>query len=559
MEPRPFPSTPRHATGPRRALGLTVAILATLTLYRLITLWALDLGLYGDEAYYFTWSLEPAFGYFSKPPVVAWLIAGTSAILGDTVLGVKAGSLLLYPATALLLFGVGSRLYGPRAGAAAAAMFATLPGVFLGSLVINTDVPLLFFWALSMWLLLRALDRDRAREWMAVGAAVGLGLLSKYTMILFPACAGLYLLVSPAHRHLWARPGPYLALALAGLLFLPNLVWNARHGFVSFAHTAEVSELAGPLFHPDHLATFLAGQFAVFGPVAMAIYLWLAGGGGQGYRREPERFLLTLSLPFLAAIAVQALLARAYLNWAAPTYLGAAVLVTGWTLTRNSRLFMAALGLNIALGLSLYHYQPVAHAVGVKEIPRSLDPRSRIRGWQELARAVEPVLERHPGAALLAEDRFVLAELRFYLRPGAFGYWSPGGRIRDHYALTADIRSRQGEDFLLVTGRRDPERLAPHFRDMERVGSVRIRRGAGRVEEYRFFLVRGFRGYAPSQSRTSPNSRVAPATAAGMAARLTTGMEVATRVAKPSPRARDRSAASTARCSRKLSPRAPRG
>ena len=513
----------------RRAFGLLAVLLIGLSVYRGLTLWGLDLGLYGDEAYYFTWSLEPAFGYFSKPPVVAWLIAGTTALLGDTVLGVKAGSLLLYPATSLAIFAAANRLYGPATGLVAGAAFATLPGVFFGSLVINTDVPLLFFWALSLWLFLRALDGDELRDWLGTGIALGLGLLSKYTMILFPACAGLYLLTSPAHRRLLGRPGPYAALGVAILLFLPNLVWNARNGFISFVHTAEISELNGPLFHPDHLAAFLGGQFAVFGPVLMGIYLWLAAVGGGGYRRDKERLLLAFSLPFLAAICLQALLARAYLNWAAPTYIGAVILVSAWALPRHPRLLAAALGINIALGLGLYHYQPAAHAVGVREIPGDLDPRSRIRGWQELARSVAPLLRHHPGAYLLADDRFVLAELRFYLRPDRPGYWNPEGRIRDHYALTADIRQRLGEDFLLVTRHQEILDLAPHFRRLERLGSVRVRRAADTIREFRLFLLEDFLGYESADPSSAPESMVAPATAPGMAPKLTPGMEVAAR------------------------------
>jgi len=482
----------------RTALGGLLLVLLGLTAYRAAVLLTLDVGLYGDEAYYFTWSLHPDWGYYSKPPMVAWLIGASTGVFGETPLAVKAPSLLLYPATALVLFAIASRLYGPAAGLAAGAAFATLPGVFLGSMVINTDVPLLLFWALGLWFFLRALETDRPRHWLGVGAALGLGLLSKYTMAAFPVSAGLYLLVTPGPRRLLRRPGPYLAAGVGLTLFLPNLLWNAENGFISFVHTAQISHLDEDLLHPLHLATFLGAQFGVVGPIFMAVLAALLLGGRGAYRRQPARLLLAFALPLLAVISLQAFLADANANWAGPAYLSATVLLAGELLRRQPALLAAALAANVVLGLGLYHYQPLAHAAGVQQVPEAVDPRARIRGWRALATAVAPLRQRHPEAHLLAEDRFTLAELLFYLRPRptAFGYWNPDGRIRDHYALTADIRGRRGEDFLLVTAKaRTAAGLAPHFRAVRRMGGVSIYRGTATTERFHFWLLRGFRGY----------------------------------------------------------------
>ncbi|MFP4614709.1 MAG: glycosyltransferase family 39 protein [Thiohalorhabdus sp.] len=481
------------------SLGLLLLVLTGLTAYRLLVLLGLDLGLYGDEAYYYTWSREPDWGYYSKPPMVAWLIQATTAVVGDTALGVKAGSLLLYPATSLVVFALANRLYGPVAGLLAGVAFATLPGVSFGSMVINTDVPLLFFWALGLWFFLRALETDAHRNWLGAGAALGLGLLSKYTMAAFAGSAFLYLLAVPGLRGRLARPGPYLALGAGLLLFLPNLLWNARHGFISFVHTGEISRLDAPLFHPEELAAFVGGQFGVFGPVLLGVLVALVAGRGGGYRREPERMLLAFAVPLLAAIALQAFLAKANANWAAPAYLSATVLVVGWLVRgQHRRLLAAGLAVNLALGGVLYHYQDAARAMGVEEVPEPLDPRARIRGWDELATAVEGARQRHPEARLLADNRFVLAELLFHLRPRpeGYGYWNPRGPIKDHYALTADIRGRRGEDFLLVTeDERAGERLAPYFEETGPAGLAHVRRSAEEREGYYFWILQGFRGY----------------------------------------------------------------
>ncbi|HKJ70341.1 MAG TPA: glycosyltransferase family 39 protein [Gammaproteobacteria bacterium] len=492
----PSPNPPRLTTG--SALGLLVAVLVVLTAYRLTVLLTTDLGLYGDEAYYFTWSLHPDWGYYSKPPMVAWLIAASTSLLGATPLGVKAPSLVLYPATALVLFAIARRLYGPGTGLIAGVTFATLPGVFFGSMVINTDVPLLLFWALALWAFLWALERDRPVAWAAAGAATGLGLLSKYTMAVFPLTVVLYLLADPRLRRHLARPGPWLAAAVALALFMPNLIWNARHGFITVAHTASISHLDEAGAHSGGLAAFLAAQFGMFGPVFMGVLTFLAAGWGGGYRREPERILLAFAAPLLVLISLQSWLGQAHANWAAPAYLAGTVLVAGWLLRRSPRLLATGLAVNVALGLFLYHYQGIAHTAGIQQVPSPLDPRARVRGWDRLAAAVERVRATFPGTPLLADDRFVVAELQFYLhpRPADIGYWNPGGKVRNQYALSADIGDRQGQDFLLVArGAEAGASAAPYFREWAGVGSVTIRRGAGKSEVYRFWIMRGFRGY----------------------------------------------------------------
>ena len=156
-------------------LGMVLTV-AVITAMRLGYLTVYPFGLQPDEAQYWSWSLDPAWGYFSKPPMVAWLIAGTTALCGSTEACIKASVPLLHGLTACFIYGAASRLYGRRAGYLAGLLYLTLPGVSFSSAIISTDPPLLTFWSAGLYALVRLGEaRGRAYSWwLALGLAMGL-------------------------------------------------------------------------------------------------------------------------------------------------------------------------------------------------------------------------------------------------------------------------------------------------------------------------------------------------------------------------------------------------
>ena len=98
-----------------------------LTAYRIWVINHLGIDLYVDEAYYWGWSQNLDWGYYSKPPLIAALIAASTALLGNGLVAIKLPSLLLYPATAFALYGLGRRLYSPRVGFWAGLCFLSMP------------------------------------------------------------------------------------------------------------------------------------------------------------------------------------------------------------------------------------------------------------------------------------------------------------------------------------------------------------------------------------------------------------------------------------------------
>jgi len=505
----------------RLVFGLTV-FLAILTLYRAVALAVADLPLFFDEAYYFDWSRTLELGYYSKPPLIAWVIAATTSLCGEGELCVRTPALLAHPFTAFGLFLVGRRLYGSRVGGLTALIYITLPMVSLSSWIMSTDALLLLFWTYGLWFLVRALEDDRWGDWLGLGGCLGVGLLTKYTMVAFPLSLLLYLAFFPIHRYHLRRSKLYVALLVAVMVFSPNIVWNVFHGLVSWHHTADNAALDHPLFHPAKLMEFLSGQAMVFGPILTAGLLIAVARWGKsvltGVGRSAEwhqRLLLTLGLPLFVVMSGEALAARANANWAAPSYLSFTLLAAAWfaaSVPRNKtpedstcvnresrwrgRWLIVAIVINVLIAGVGYHYNVLSQMAGIAPV-RHLDPYARLRGWRELATQVQDLLAHHPGAGVLGDDRAVLAELGYYLRPRplALVVWNPAGTVSDHYRLNADIRQRPNGEYLFIARGTDFGSITTTFGAAEDLGKVRIPTHRDSALEYRVYWVRDFRGY----------------------------------------------------------------
>ena len=481
---------PSTRPGPGAIAG---AVLIAVTAWRLIALESSPLTLMFDEAQYWTWAKAPAFGYFSKPPMVAWLIAFTTGICGDGEACVRSSSPLLHLGTAFVVWMLARRMFGPHVAAVAAVVYATMPGVTFLSGFISTDMPLSLFWALAVYLLHRALTHDRWGDWIAFGAALGLGLLGKYTMILVLPCAALFLALSPAHRRYWRSPRMATGLAVALCVFAPNIAWNAAHGFVSLRHLADNASLGGSLVHPDELGAFLAAQLAVFGPILFAAFLWISVNARRIAAGDSRvLYLLCLSLPVLAVMLVQSLLSRAHANWAFVAYVPASVLVAWYLAGRRRILLVATLALHIAVMPVIHHFDAL---IGTNVA--GLDPYRRMRGWDDLGRQLSELLAGNPGAVLLADDRKLVAEMIYYARPHPFDAvkWNADGSIRDHYDLTTDIATVADRPMLLVTARSSADHVSPHFTESRQLGALEATPYEGLALRYPVYLLNGFLGY----------------------------------------------------------------
>lgn len=483
----------------RPNLRTLLLILLAGSAYRALALHWSGLNLYVDEAQYWTWAQDLAWGYYSKPPVIAAIIAFTTALFGDGELAVKCGALLLYPFTTLLIYALARRLYDERVAFWSALCFFTLPGVAFSSLIISTDVALFCSWTAATYGLLRASESNQWRWWLLVGVAGGIGLLTKYTMGIFAISALLYALSTPRLRPLLRSPRPYLGMLLAALIFAPNLWWNHLHGWPTFQHTADISNLeGGPGLHLDELLEFLSGQAAIVGPLLFLVLIAVLARPRRWLADERQRFLALFTLPFLLIISLQALLGRANANWAAMAYAGGTIWLVAWLLQAGRlRLLVVAIALNVAVASLAYHYHALARLAGM-ELTRKSDFFKRVQGWDRVGAQVRQRLEQYPDTRLLTDQRDLMSELRYYARPAADDavMWNPDGVVSSHYHLVTRMDDKLGADFLYLTRETQlPEAVRRRFLDAIELAPISVPVVPGWSLDFQVFLLRRFQGY----------------------------------------------------------------
>lgn len=475
-----------------------VLLVLGLTAYRAWVVVANGLPLYVDEAQYWFWAQDLAWGYYSKPPMIAAIIAATTAVCGDSEPCVRAGSLIFYPLTTFVIFFLTRRLFNEKTALVAGLIFITLPAVGLSSLLISTDVALFFCWALALYAFVRALQTDAWSDWILLGIALGLGLLTKYTMGIFFLSAAVYLVFS-SRWQVFLNWRAWVAVLIAALLFAPNLWWNWLNNFPTFQHTAEISHLEQAGLHWRSLADFILGQFGVFGLVFFPLLVGLLFNFKRLRQIPHAGLLLSFTLPFFLIIALQALLGTANANWAAPAYVAATSLVAAWLCTwQHQRLLLSGMILNIVLFVGLYHYEFLTKVLQI-ELTAKNDLYKRLRGWDQLGQQYLALQARYPEALPLAEERGILSELSYYARPQGLNIlsWNPTNKVRHHYDLVTSLQGVQGKDFLWVSTQPPNPEVSKYFQASEEVGQLAVTIHTDYALQYKVYRLQGFKGLTP--------------------------------------------------------------
>lgn len=522
----------------RLLAGLLILATALFRLWFLVHYCTLDLA--PDEAHYWDWSRNLDWSYYSKGPLVALLIRGSCWLLGDWSLAltgtlmpavrfpaVVCGSLLL-----LALYVLTTLIWRRESLAfAAMALGLTFPLLAAGSMLMTIDSPYTCLWAWALVTAYLALFREAKWAWPATGLLVAVGILAKYTMVLFVPSVGLFLLFQKEYRRYLWRPG-FWVMALVGTLgALPILFWNWQNGWVTLQHArghAGLTQAArgfqwfGPLHYVALQAAILLGFWFFFWAQAMWAYRpWKESDVEKG-------FLWWLSAPmFLFFLLFSFKNGGGEANWPVTAYLSGLVLTAGWlvqqladprpwyrALARSS--VAAACGLGLALVIGLHQVDrirswlvPLAGPITAERpMPlRRLDPTCRLRGWQTLAGAVDQIMAdlRQEGIepVVAATTWSLPGELGFYCqgRPTVYSVGLAMGDRHSQYDLwrpnpLADADHFKGKTFILVGG------WLPSLKEaFDVVGSPQfiMHREEGQpLSGWQVTVARGFRGFANS-------------------------------------------------------------
>ncbi len=443
-----------------------------------------------DEAYYWIWSKSISPGYLDHPPMVAlWIRLGT-LVAGDTALGVR----LLGPIAALLgsvLLLRAAEDFWPNSGAGVRAVCllnATL-ALNAGAVVMTPDTPLLFFWTASLAALARLLRTGRPGWWPALGVCAGCALDSKYTAALLGLAVLAWMAAVPEARR-WFRSWYFWAAgALAASCFAPVVLWNAAHGWASFAKQAGRTGDWQPVEAVRYLAELLLGQLGLATPLVACLFVVGMVFVTRGFwRRQAGPALLACVTVLPAAVFLEhALGGRVQANWPTVIYPGAALAASA----SASRWWRPATALGLAMAAVVF----LQAALAPLALPRALDfTLLRMAGWSDLAGQVFVAGTRDHAEFVVSEEYGLASELAFRLH-GEVDSTDPRWRMFD--VPRASLTGRSG---LLVLSDRDDRVPDPHiWASAELVGHLARGRYGVVAEAYRLYQVTGRAGAAAAR------------------------------------------------------------
>tara|TARA_R110002095_G_scaffold20063_2_gene22470 strand:+ start:4268 stop:5821 length:1554 start_codon:yes stop_codon:yes gene_type:complete len=468
-----------------------------IALARVIALGFNPIELYADESQYWVWSLQLDWGYFSKPPMIAWLIRLMTTLFGDSDFSVRLASPLLHTITASFIFLSARRLWDSRTGFWAAAIYLTIPSMWISGAVISTDVPVMCAFSGGLYALLRLRDGGGWASAAGLGLAIGLGFLSKYAMIYFALGLGIVLVIdAPARAALLNLRGA-LALLIGLALLTPNILWNAAHDFATVTHTAANANWGGDLFHPGELLEFLAGQLGIFGPALFPVLVVILGGVIWRYTQSsPEaRLLAAFSLPPLLTVCVEAFISRAHANWASAAYVAGTLLVASFLLRgpawRRGILY-GSIAFHTALGV--FMAVTVVNPALVETF-RLENSTKRIRAWEETAAAISEAGLAEDFSAIVFDDRNIFHQMQRYgsTADRPLRMWLRYSGPVNHAEQEWPLEDGHPDPVLLVSHRPlEVAKMREDFDLFESAGSLTIALDGDKTREFTLWRAQGY-------------------------------------------------------------------
>ena len=441
----------------------TIAVLIAFALFRVCYLLFGPFDVSPDEAHYWEWSRRLDLSYYSKGPGVAYVIAFFTSIFGDNEFGVRIGAVLFSAAASIVLFFLGKTLFDSEKAGFFSAVLPNITPIFsIGSVLMTTDVMLVFFWGAAVHSIYLGATKGRPLWWYAGGALIGLGFLSKYTMVLLVPCLALFLLASREKRRWFKRPEPYIAGLISLAFAAPVILWNIVHGQVTIKHTMGQAQLGeGGLSFVDGLE-FVGAQAALLGPIIFAavVYgVWMAFARGVREKRDELLLVFFTSAPLFIFFVLKSLHGKVQANWAVAAFVTAfpaAVWAAGrlYETRRSLVVFLSAAALVIGVAASFFTYFPwLLEPLGVKKVLTG-PPFNRVVGWAELGISVSRIKNEMSGESepfIISDTYQTASELALYVEGNPVVY-NPriGERRMNQYDLWPGPEGFLGRDAIYV-------------------------------------------------------------------------------------------------------------
>lgn len=485
-----------------------IAALAALAVLRLLYILYTPFALSPDEAHYWEWARRLGLSYYSKGPLVAYVIAFFTALLGDTAFAVRTGAVIFSALASYMLYLFGRDVFkSEQVGFYGALLINATPLFSAGSILMTTDMPFIFFWAVALYSINRAISEEGGPWWYLTGLAIGLGFLAKYTMVLLYPCILLFLLFVKGERRWLKRPGPYAAALISLVLASPVIIWNHMNGYVTIRHTMGQAHVGSSAYSAYSALEFLGSQLALITPILMiaVVYaVWQCAKSGTAKKESGLLLVAFASAPLFLFFLIKSLHGKVQGNWAAASYTAAMpAIVWAYMNAYNRRgaprrllktLAYAGVLMSVVVTLAV-HFPWTLAPPGAMGKP----PFSKVTGWSELGERVSVVASEleEEGDTFIMSDRYQIAsELAFYVKGNPVTYnVNTGSRRMNQYDLWPGFERHTGSNAVYVSSADSSLDgvVAKAFDTCDKELFV-VYAGTLPMKEFSIFRCRGFKG-----------------------------------------------------------------
>ena len=461
------------------------------------------MGLMPQDAYYYFYSEHLALSYFDHPPMVAYMLKFFSLFLGKSVFAVKLTDFVMTLFSFLGFYYLGSLFLSKRKLNRTAMFYGSTLLITVISINTTPDVPLVFFWTLSLIAIYKAVFEHKILYWILSGILIGLSFDSKYTAVFLLFGLVLFLLLSKDHRRYLFSKELFLTILFFLITISPIFIWNMENDWISFKFQSSerASSMDGFSLQPKLFLGNLATQMFLLLPtlfVGVMIVLYKSGNKilkNRSLPNEQTLFLLSFAVPVIGFFFAISTVYWVKLNWIMPAYITAIILAGRY-------LSLKALRYQIIVSLVLH----VLLFIQIAFYPFNVTSDDTWFGWGELAEEVDDLNAKYPDNFLFANDGYkTTAVLNFYLSQKVYAGNVLGKHALQYSMIDTDLSSLIGKNALFIDSdkrfktleksNKPPEELNQYFKQVVELDPIIIRNSRGKA--LRKFLVFECKDYYP--------------------------------------------------------------
>ncbi len=445
------------------------------------------MGLMPQDAYYYFYSEHLALSYFDHPPMVAYMLKFFSLLFGKSLAVVKLTNFIVTLFSFFGFYYLCSFFLSKQKLNRSLAFYGTTLLLTIISINTTPDVPLVFFWTLSLIAIYKALFDHKIYYWILSGILIGLSFNSKYTALFLLFGLVIFLILSKKHRRFLFSKELLLTIFFFAITISPIFIWHIENDWISFKFQSSerASSISKFQLQPKYFFGNLGTQLMLLLPVLFSgimVIFYKIGKKMVRKRNLPDEktiFLLSFSLPIIAFFFAVSTVYWVKLNWIMPAYI-TAIILAGRYLSEKVLKYQVIVSL-------VFH---VLLFVQIAFYPFNVTSDDTWYGWEELALEVEKLGVEHPESFIFSNDGYkTSAVLNFYMDQEIYSGNVLGKNGLQFSIVHSDLSGLKGKNALFIDSEKRfknidksnevPDDLEPYFDNITELEPIIIRNKMG--------------------------------------------------------------------------------